>query len=63
MNDSVSIDAKRILLRYGAPIAVLDKVKEADRIEFARTITRTTLSEREPRLRDLLREHGYLEDE
>ena len=59
MSDSVVIDAKRILLRYGAPISVLDKVSEAHRIEFARTITRTNLPEREARLRALLKEHGY----
>jgi hypothetical protein len=58
--DSVAIDAKRILLRYGAPISVLDKVSERHRIEFARAISRTTLAEREPRLRELLTEHGYL---
>ena len=59
MSDSVSIDAKRILLRYGAPISILDKVSETDRVEFARTLARTTLSEREKRLRKLLEEHGY----
>lgn len=61
MSDTVAIDAKRILLRYGAPITVLDKVTEADRIEFARTITRTILAEREARLRELLKEHGYVQ--
>ena len=60
MNDSVAVDAKRILLRYGAPIAVLDKVSEADRILFAREIARTSLPEREPTLRRLLEEKGYL---
>ncbi len=59
VSDSVSVDAKRILLRYGAPISILDRVTETDRIEFARTISRTTLSEREKRLRKLLEEHGY----
>lgn len=59
MSDAVATDAKRILLRYGAPISVLDKVTEAHRIEFARAITRTALPEREARLRELLREHGY----
>ena len=54
MNDSVAIDAKRILLRYGAPIAVLDKVSEPHRVEFARAIARTTLASREPRLKELL---------
>ena len=60
MSDSIAVDAKRILLRYGAPIAVLDHVSEAERIEFARAISRTTLADREPRLRELLTEHGYL---
>ncbi len=60
MSDSVAVDAKRILLRYGAPITILDKVSETDRIEFARTISRTTLAEREKRLRNLLEEHGYI---
>ena len=61
MSDTVAVDAKRILLRYGAPISVLDKVTEVHRIEFARIITRTTLPEREARLRGLLKEHGYVE--
>ncbi len=59
MSDSVAVDAKRILLRYGAPISILDKISESDRIDFARTISRTTLAEREKRLRMLLEEHGY----
>ena len=63
MNDSVAVDAKRILLRYGAPIAVLDKVQEQHRIEFAREVSKTPLAGREPRLRALLIEHGYIEVE
>lgn len=63
MNDSVAVDAKRILLRYGAPISVLDMVSEEDRIRFARLIARTTLPEREDRLRELLQESGYVEEE
>ena len=62
MNDSVAVDAKRILLRYGAPIGVLDKVSEDDRIVFARLIARTNLPEREIRLRELLKEKGYIEE-
>ncbi len=62
VNDSVAVDAKRILLRYGAPIAVLDNVSEIHRVEFAREIAKTILSEREPRTKELLLEHGYLED-
>lgn len=61
MSDAVAVDAKRILLRYGAPISVLDKVSEAERIAFARTISRTTLAEREPVLRKLLVDLGYME--
>ena len=60
VSDSVAIDAKRILLRYGAPIAALDKVSEAHRIEFAREIAKTNLPEREARLRALLTEAGYI---
>ncbi len=61
MDDSVAVDAKRILLRYGAPISILDDVSEADRIEFARTIAKTTLPDREKALRALLVERGYIE--
>jgi hypothetical protein len=56
----VAIDAKRILLRYGAPIAILDKVSVPHRIEFAREIAKTVLPQREGRLRELLVEGGYL---
>lgn len=60
MSDSVAVDAKRILLRYGAPIAVLDKVTEPHRIQFAREVSKTNLPEREARLKKLLAEHGYI---
>jgi hypothetical protein len=63
LNDSVAVDAKRILLRYGAPIAILDNVSEEDRIRFARLVARTTLPDREGRLRELLAEGGYLTEE
>jgi hypothetical protein len=62
VTDSVAVDAKRILLRYGAPIAVLDAVTEPHRIEFAREIAKTTLPERQRRLRELLAEHGYVDE-
>ena len=45
--DDVAVDAKRILLRYGAPINVLDDVSEVERIELARLIAKTHLPERE----------------
>lgn len=63
MDDSVAVDAKRILLRYGAPIAILDDVTEAHRIEFAREISKTSLPERQSRLRELLIENGYIAEE
>ena len=63
MEDQVAVDAKRILLRYGAPIAVLDQVSDEQRIRFARAIAKTTLAEREPRLRELLIEEGFVEEE
>lgn len=63
MEDSVAIDAKRILLRYGAPISVLDNVSEPDRIELAREVTRTALQDRGKQLTKLLREKGYLPEE
>jgi hypothetical protein len=61
LTDPVAVDAKRILLRYGAPIAVLDKVSVSHRIEFAREIAKTALPDREDRLRELLVEGGYVD--
>lgn len=60
VSDSVAVDAKRILLRYGAPINILDDVSEDDRIKFARMIAKTSLPEREVTLRTLLEEQGYI---
>ena len=62
MNDSVAVDAKRILLRYGAPIAILDSVSEDERIRFARLVARAALPDREKMLKDLLAEGGYVEE-
>lgn len=62
MSDSVVIDAKRILLRYGAPINILDNVSDEDRIALARAIAKTNLPEREGRLKELLAEGGYYGD-
>ena len=63
MDDTVAIDAKRILLRYGAPITILDDVPEAKRIEFARAVSRTVLAERGTFLRTLLKEEGFIKKE
>ncbi len=59
LSDSVAVDAKRILLRYGAPINVLDDVSDEDRIVLARAIAKTNLADRETRLKELLAEQGY----
>ena len=59
LSDSVAVDAKRILLRYGAPINVLDAVSDEDRIALARAIAKTTLADREARLKELLAERGH----
>ena len=63
MSDSVAVDAKRILLRYGAPIDVLDQVSDEDRITLARAIAKTDLPDREVRVKELLEERGYIASE
>lgn len=63
LEDSVAVDAKRILLRYGAPIAVLDLLSESDRIELARAVSRTPLPDRGFHLQDLLVARGLLDAE
>ncbi|CAN5797986.1 hypothetical protein BH23GEM11_BH23GEM11_13280 [soil metagenome] len=63
MEDSVAVDAKRILLRYGAPIALLDQIDEAERIVLAREVSRTPVPDRGYRLQDLLVEKGFLDAE
>lgn len=61
MSDSVAIDAKRILLRYGAPISVLSGIEDPERIELARLVSRTEVPDRGQRLQQLLVERGYLD--
>ncbi|HET9984560.1 MAG TPA: hypothetical protein VFQ38_13270 [Longimicrobiales bacterium] len=56
MDDSVARDAKRLLLRYGAPIAVVDRLSDDERISFARTILRATPGDRPGKLKEMLRE-------
>jgi hypothetical protein len=63
LEDSVAVDAKRILLRYGAPIAVMDRLEEADRIALAQEISRVSLPDRGNHLQDLLVERGLLDAE
>lgn len=61
MSDEVAVDAKRILLRYGVPITILDKIDESLRIAFAREVSKTAVPDRGEKVLDLLVEHGYLD--
>lgn len=61
VEDSVAVDAKRILLRYGAPIAALDSVPDKERIALAREIAKTPLPQREARLREMLVKAGHIQ--
>jgi hypothetical protein len=60
MDDSVAKDAKRLLLRYGAPIAVVDQLSESERITYARSILRTSVPDRPAHLREMLTDDGRL---
>jgi len=62
VDDSVARDAKRLLLRYGAPIAVVDQLTDDERISVARDMIRTSVSDRPARLRELLSEGGWIAD-
>jgi hypothetical protein len=55
MDDSVVTDAKRLLLRYGAPIATVDELSDDERVGFARSIIRAAVGDRPAMLRQLLR--------
>ena len=59
--DEVAKDAKRLLLRYGAPISIVDQLTDEDRITFARSVVRTTLSDRPAKVKELLSEGGWLD--
>lgn len=60
MDDSVAKDAKRLLLRYGAPIAVVDKLSDEERISYARNIIRVSVADRPAHLRELFYEDGKM---
>lgn len=62
MDDSVARDAKRLLLRYGAPIAIVDQLSDDERITVARSLIRTSLSDRPAKLRELLKAGGWSAD-
>jgi hypothetical protein len=60
MDDSVARDAKRLMLRYGAPISVVDQLSDNERITYARSILRTAVAERPAHLKELLADDGRL---
>src|SRR5690606_41258389 len=60
MDDSVARDAKRLLLRYGAPIAVVDRLSDEERISLSRPLVRTALGDRPAKLREMLSAGGWL---
>jgi len=60
MDDSVARDAKRMLLRYGAPIAVVDRRSDEERISLSRPLVRTALGDRPASLRERLAAGGWL---
>jgi hypothetical protein len=60
MDDSVARDAKRLLLRYGAPIAIVDQLSDDERITYARSILRTPVPARPAHLREILSDDGRL---
>lgn len=63
MDDNVVRDAKRLLLRYGAPISVVEQLSDDDRVTYARSMLRSSLSNRQTRLKELLAEGGWLDGE
>lgn len=60
MDDTVAKDAKRLLLRYGAPISVVDQLTDDERIKYARQIIRTAVPDRPQHLRELFAEDGRM---
>lgn len=60
MDDSVARDAKRLMLRYGAPISIVDKLSDDERITYARSILRTAVPERPAHLKELLADDGRM---
>ena len=63
MEDSIAIDAERVLPRYGAPISVLDTVTKEEQIGLARAIARTSIPDLVARLRDLFLRAGLSSDD
>jgi hypothetical protein len=60
MDDSVARDAKRLLLRYGAPISVVDQLNDDERILYARSIVRLAVPDRPAHLKEMLSGDGRM---
>lgn len=60
MDDTVAKDAKRLLLRYGAPISVVDQLTDDERITYARSIIKEAVPDRPQYLRKLLAGDGRM---
>lgn len=60
MDDTVAKDAKRLLLRYGAPISVVDQLSDDERITYARNIIRIAVPDRPAHLKGLLTGDGRM---
>lgn len=58
MDDSVAKDAKRLLLRYGAPISLVDQLTDDERIAYARVLIRTAVPDRPQHLREMFAGDG-----
>ena len=54
MDDSVATDAKRLLLRYGAPISKVNELSDEERITCARSVLKAAPTDRQAHLRQLL---------
>jgi hypothetical protein len=59
-DDNVAKDAKRLLLRYGAPISVVDTLTDEEKIAYARSIIKETVPDRPQFLRRLLAGDGRM---
>jgi hypothetical protein len=60
MDDTVATDAKRLLLRYGAPISIVDQLSDEERITYARSLLRAPGPERQSHLREMLSGDGRM---
>jgi protein-L-isoaspartate O-methyltransferase len=60
MDDNVAKDAKRLLLRFGAPIAVVDTLTDEEKIAYARLVIKEAVPDRPSFLRRQLAGDGRM---